>query len=130
MARSTAAELAGRALVTLLVGALGLLVGCEDPYDVGRAPHIDEVRPEPAIPGAMITLVGGNFGLRGERDRVWLGEAELAVESWTDRAVLVRLPHAEPGLSTLVLRAGARVSAPYPFEVVAPPADDVGDIIP
>lgn len=108
----------------LAVGAAALTVGCEDAYDAERAPHIDEVRPEPAPPGARITLVGGGFGLRGDRDRVWLGESELAVESWTDTAVLVRLPPREPGLSTLVIRAGARVSAPYPFEVVAPAAAD------
>ncbi len=113
-----------RRIVRLLALGAALSTGCEDAYEAARAPRIDEVRPEPAPPGARITLVGSGFGLRGERDRVWLGESELAVESWTDTAVLVRLPVREPGLSTLVLRAGARVSAPYPFEVVAPAAAD------
>lgn len=111
--------LALTAALALAVAALG---GCEDPYAYGRAPVIESVRPEPAPPGAPVTLVGRGFGLRGDRDRVWLGDVELEVESWSEAAVSVRLPEAPPGLTTLVVRAGARVSAPYPFEVLDPAA--------
>lgn len=97
-------------------------VGCEDPYVDDRAPRIEAVRPESAPAGARVTLLGTGFGLRGDRDGVWLGDVELDVESWSDRAVLVRLPEREPGLTTVVVRAGARVSAPYPFEVAEPPS--------
>lgn len=109
-----------------LLAVFGGLVGCEDPYEAERAPRIDAVRPEAATAGAAVTLIGAGFGLRGARDRVWLGDSELTVESWTDTAVLVRLPLRAPGLTTLVIRAGARVSAPYPFEIVAPMADGDG----
>ncbi len=130
--RTPSRSLAGPLVALALCAGLG----CEDPYAAGRAPLIESVRPEPAPPGAAVTLVGRGFGLRGDRDRVWLGGVELAVESWTDTAVLVRLPARAPGLTTLVVRAGARVSAPYPFEIAAleavdgGPMDDVGDIIP
>ncbi|MEZ4432456.1 MAG: IPT/TIG domain-containing protein [bacterium] len=108
-----------------------LAPGCEDPLVEGRAPLIEDVRPAAAPPEVAVTLVGRRFGLRGDRDRVWLGGVELAVESWTDTAVLVRVPARPPGLADLVVRSGPWVSAPYPFEVLAPMApDDVGDIIP
>lgn len=131
--RTPSRSSAGPIVALALCAALG---GCEDAYEAGRAPVIESVRPEPAPPGAPVTLLGRGFGLRGERDRVWLDGVELAVESWTETAVLVRLPERAPGSSTLVVRSGALVSAPYPFELIARfaldggPADDVGDIIP
>ena len=75
--------------------------------------------------------VGRRFGLRGDRDGVWLAGVEMPVESWTDVALLVRVPRAVAGVADVVVRSGPWVSAPYPFEVLASPADDgVGDIIP
>lgn len=107
------------------------LLACEDPHVDGRAPIIDEVRPAAAAPGAAVTLVGRRFGLRGERDRVFVGALEAPVESWTDSAVLVRVPTSVAGLTELVVRVGPWVSPPHPFEVLAPgPDDGVGDIIP
>lgn len=107
------------------------LPACEDPHVDGRAPVIDDVRPAAAAPGAVITVVGRRFGLRGERDRVFVGGLDTPVESWTDTAVLVRLPMRAAGLTELVIRAGPWVSPPHPFEVLAPgPDDGVGDIIP
>lgn len=110
---------------------LASLAACEDPDLDGRAPVIDDVRPAAAASGERVTLVGRRFGLRGERDRVFVGGVETPVESWTDTAVLVRLPARRPGLTELVVRAGPWVSPPHPFEVLAPgPDDGVGDIIP
>lgn len=116
---------------TLTLLAALLASACEDPLPDARAPHIEDVRPAAAPPDAPITLIGRRFGLRGDRDRIWLGGIELAVESWTDTSVLVRVPERPPGLADLVIRSGPWISAPYPFEVLAPTApDDVGDIIP
>ncbi len=107
------------------------LLACEDPHVDGRAPIIDAVRPAAAAPGAAVTVVGRRFGLRGERDRVFVGGLDTTVESWTDSAVLVRVPTGVAGLTELVIRAGPWVSPPHPFEVLAPgPDDGVGDIIP
>lgn len=108
----------------MLLGALGAL-GCEDPFPVDRAPLIEDIRPPAAPPGAGVTIVGRGFGLRGERDRAWLGGLELEVESWTDTALFVRVPRRAPGLSEVVVRAGPRVSAPFPFEVVAPGTGEI-----
>lgn len=120
-----------RRLLVGLACALPALAACEDPFLSGRAPLIEDVRPDRAAPGEAVTIVGRRFGLRGDRDRVWLGGVEMSVESWTDVALLVRVPPSSAGVADVVVRAGPRVSAPYPFEVLASPVDDgVGDIIP
>jgi len=98
--------------------ALALGPGCEDAYEADRAPSILEIRPPSAPVGRTITLVGERFGLRGDRDGVWMAGLELPVESWTDTAVLVRVPQRGPGLADVVIRAGALVSAPHLFEVL------------
>ena len=69
------------------------------------------------------------FGVGGAQDRVWLGGAEAFVESWTDRALLVRVPPVRArGWFDFVIRSGHRVGPPYPFEVrPEPPADAAVD---
>ncbi len=112
-----------RALCSLLwtAAALG---GCEDAFDPGpRAPVIEAARPATAAPGAQVTLIGRNFGVQGELDRVWLAGNDVAVESWTDTAVLVTVPGTvRRGVFDFVIRTDARVSRPFAFEVQpAPP---------
>lgn len=113
---------AGRAWVwgaALGALSLGLATACEDAFPAdGSAPRIDAVRPSSAPPGAAVTVIGINFGLRGPDDRVLLAGADMAVESWTDTAVLARVPaDARSGSRPLVMRAGAWVSRPWMFQV-------------
>jgi hypothetical protein len=113
---------AGRAWVWgAALGAISLTLtaACEDAFPAdGSAPRIDAVRPSTAPPGAAVTVIGINFGLRGPDDRVLLAGADMAVESWTDTAVLARVPaDARSGSRPLVMRAGAWVSRPWVFRV-------------
>lgn len=112
----------------LLLGVLS--VACDDaPADV-RAPIIESVRPlAGARPGVPLTVLGRNFGLRGPEDRLTYGGRDLQVESWGDRELLLRMPDdIGPGVGQLVVRSGARVSAPFLYEVLAPlDAGDGGD---
>ena len=104
--------------------------GCDDGDEVGeaqRAPVVRAVRPERAPGGAPITLLGVRFGLPGPRDAVFLAGTPLAVESWTDAAVLVRLPAgAGPGVFDLVVRSGGYTSAPFAYEVLSPDRPEAG----
>lgn len=114
--------------ITPLLLCVGLL-GCEDAFDPGpRAPVIDEARPATAQSGQRVTLLGRGFGVQGELDRVWLGGNPVAVESWTDRALLVTVPPTVGrGVFDFVVRAGAQVGPPFPFEVRRPEETDAGD---
>ncbi len=121
----------------LLAAALPWGVACSaDDAEPGRAPVIEDARPAAARPGQRVTLVGRNFGLPGPLDRVTLGGADVAVESWADRALLVTVPALGPGVFDFVVRNGDRVSGPLPFEVrgaadAGPTVDlGVGDVAP
>lgn len=108
---------------TLRPAVLSLLAllapACEDAWPDGRAPVIEQTRPERARAGQQVTLIGRNFGLRGDGDRVWLGGVEAPVEQWSDRALLVRVPAAAGrGVRDFVVRTGALVSRPFPFEIL------------
>ncbi len=106
-----------------------LLCACSDPDPTGvtDAPVIEEARPAAgARAGAPVVLLGRNFGLAGPEDRVTLGGAPLPIEAWEDRVIEVRLPlETAPGHGALVVRSGARVSPPYPYEVL-PEAPEAG----
>ncbi|MCA9539363.1 MAG: IPT/TIG domain-containing protein [Myxococcales bacterium] len=105
--------------------------GCEDAQPEPTAPQIDAVRPAAAPAGAQVTVLGRRFGLRGPRDRAYLAGSEAVVESWSDEALLLRIPERAPGVADLVVRAGAQVSAPYLFEVLAPALENgVGVVSP
>jgi hypothetical protein len=129
-----------RALLVILWFVLaGLAVACEDDYREIVEPLIEDVRPASARPGQQVTLVGRNFGLLGAADRVHLGGAEVQVESWGDRALLIRLPDPyRAGVFDLVVQSGGMLSAPFPFEVKGPletdaealPDANVGNIAP
>lgn len=96
-------------------------VACDEIVDETRAPVIEAARPEAARPGQRVTLVGRNFGLRGERDLVVLGGREVEVDGWADRVLEVRVPpEAEPGVFDFVIRTAEQVSRPLPFEVLPP----------
>lgn len=109
--------------ILLLLTALG----CEDAFEPGpRAPVIREARPAAAAAGQRVTLVGAGFGVQGELDRIWLGGNPVAVESWTDTALLVTVPPTVGrGVFDFVIRAGAKVGPPFPFEVR--PAGDAAE---
>ncbi|MCA9545629.1 MAG: IPT/TIG domain-containing protein [Myxococcales bacterium] len=108
----------------LLFGSLA----CEDAFDPGpRAPVIREARPPTARVGQRVTLIGSGFGVQGELDRVWLGGNPVPVESWTDTALLVTVPPAVGrGIFDFVVRAGAQVGPPFPFEVQRSQEPDAG----
>ena len=116
----------------LCVFTLWVLSGCADPIADPRAPIIEAIRPSAAMAGSPVTVIGRNFGVQGDRDRIFLGGVELSVESWSDRSVLVRVPSAQPpGIFDLVIRSEARVSAPALFEVLSEQVDiDVGNVAP
>ena len=129
MRRTLCRYLDARVVALAALWGVGL-VACEDPYPDAPAPIIVEVRPAAAEAGRSITIIGRRFGLRSDRDQVSLGGDALEVESWTDTAVLARLPERAPGVADIVIRAGPFVSAPHPFEVLGseapPPAEGGG----
>lgn len=108
---------------------LMVMTACEaSPADV-RAPVIESARPVGgARVGVQVTLLGHNFGLRGAEDVLTFGGQRVEVESWADRELLLRMPaETRPGFGRFVVRAGARVSAPFTYEVLPPEPPDGGD---
>ncbi len=99
------------------------LWGCDLPPPVlTEAPAVEAARPAGgARAGAPVTLLGQRFGLRGPQDRVTLGGADVTVESWDDRQLLLRLSRDTPaGVYPFVVRNGPLVSAPFDYEVLPP----------
>lgn len=95
------------------------LAACDDASEDPRVPRIDTARPARARAGQEVALVGEGFGLRGDGDRVWFGGAAVVVEQWSEFTLLVRVPAAAgPGTHDFVVRTGAQVSRPFPFEVL------------
>lgn len=112
------------------VAALSLwwITGCvdegyEDPQDL-QAPVIEEVRPDKALAGTTVNLLGRNFGLPGERDRLWLGGVELTVRVWQPDLMIVDLPfELRAGQQDFVIRSGGRVSAPWAYRIIPRPSE-------
>ena len=106
------------------------LVACDDaPADL-RAPIIESARPGAgARAGVPVTLLGRGFGIGGPEDFVTYGGARLELDAWSDREISLRIPaEIGAGLGHFVVRAGARVSAPFLYEVLPPPEADDGGI--
>lgn len=95
-------------LVALLLVATG---GC---LTVGA------IAPSPAPPGALITILGQGFGVRGLLDGVLYDGASIAVLTWTDTQIVAVLPSAKPNGSYAVqVKHAGQLSAPVQHTIAA-----------
>lgn len=100
---------------------LALLLGCDPAFEAPAGPELQAARPPAARPGQAVTLLGEDLGLQGPHDQLWLGGVKLRVLRWTDAAIDLEIPpEYRPGFADFVVRSGALVSAPLPFEVLPP----------
>ncbi|MFN3202907.1 MAG: IPT/TIG domain-containing protein [Bradymonadia bacterium] len=104
-------------------------LGCGDDWvdpEAGARPVLREARPEMALPGGQITILGLRFGLQGTDDGLWLGGAPVTVLSWSDDELLIEVPEAAGfGQRDLVMRSGQWVSAPLTLTILAPPTGPI-----
>lgn len=96
----------------LILLALALLTGCVEGTD---GPVITSARPDPAMPGAPLSIEGVNFGAAGH---VAIGGRPLAERFWSSERIEVDLPADLPsGPSWLVVVAEGRPSPAFAIDV-------------
>ena len=71
----------------------GRVDACRALSDISSTPHIDQVAPCIAQPGAQVTISGSDFGFsKGTSQVTFNGTAVTAYESWSDTEVICTVP--------------------------------------
>jgi uncharacterized protein (TIGR03437 family) len=101
-----------RARLASLVCAAALLAGCVT---------FNSVSPNPAVPGATITLTGSGFGAtKDANDAVLFDGAELTITTWSDTTIKAVLPSVKPsGTYPVVVKVDGALSSSLPLTIDA-----------
>ncbi|MBK7973525.1 MAG: aryl-sulfate sulfotransferase [Deltaproteobacteria bacterium] len=99
---------------TVLASVVALALGTSGCLTVGA------VAPNPAPPGALITILGQGFGVRGLLDGVLYGGVSIPVLAWTDSQIVAVLPNPKPnGTYPVQVKHGGQLSAPVSHTIAA-----------
>ncbi|MBK7974083.1 MAG: aryl-sulfate sulfotransferase [Deltaproteobacteria bacterium] len=101
-----------RARLASLVCAAALLAGCVT---------FNSVSPNPAVPGATITLTGSGFGAtKDANDAVLFDGAELTITTWSDTTIKAVLPSVNPsGTYPVAVKVDGALSSSLPLTIDA-----------
>jgi hypothetical protein len=109
-----------RSLTALIIN--GYLEATNASVTVSAGPYIEKISPNPAEPGARITLQGLSFGASRGTSKVYLGDAEVAdILLWNNTRIEFTLPaDAESGKGRVVANGSASNEVQLEVETVEP----------
>ncbi|MBM2814683.1 MAG: hypothetical protein HW421_1445 [Ignavibacteria bacterium] len=95
--------------------------GVDFTYTTPQSPQIDNITPQPALPGELITITGKRFGSVQGNSTVMLDATTLSnIQSWSDTKITLNLP-SNAATGNLYITVDGLKSSPYFLSVSIPP---------
>ncbi len=93
------------------------------------SPTISQVMPGSAAPGALVRIMGANFGI--SRGTVTIGGLSSPLLFWTNNQIVVRVPNASPGTESLVVTTASKTQVTdSQFTVLSGPSPVIRTVFP